>query len=118
MTKFDITKFDMGHGSERWVMYDRKFVARFKYRGAAAARDFVKFLVKNFTVEEYFGLLETKNPNSLVNNNYSPAEILESKGHINYNIRMQMKARGIATKAEYMAIIRQEYDAYRVRTAA
>lgn len=68
MTKFQLDQFDFGRGSERWVMYgpERKFVGRFKYRGASAAKHFVKFLITNFEVEEYFELLNTPNPKKSV----------------------------------------------------
>ena len=110
MTKFDINQFDMGRGGERWVFYgpERKFVGRFKYRGGSAAKDFVKFLIKNFEVEEYFELLKTPNPDNAFNNTYSPGEILRMKGYINPNMRKAMKAAGCTTQEEYLAKRRQE----------
>lgn len=73
MTKFIAKDFDMGYGSERYVRYDNKFVARFKYmRPGANAKHFVKFLVANFTVEEYFAELAAGK---------APAEILRIKGY-------------------------------------
>lgn len=110
MTAFDITKFDMGFGSERYVRYDNRFVARFKYaRAAASAKDFVKFLVKNFSVEEYFGLID---------GGMTPAGALETKGHINYNIRMAMKQEGVSTKEELLALRRKQTDERRSRDRA
>jgi len=47
-----------------------KFVARFKYRGARKA-PFQKFLIANFTVDEYFGRLDAGE---------TPLGILISKG--------------------------------------
>ena len=55
-------------------MYSKesKFVARFKYSRRDKA-SFIKFLIANFTVEEYFGALEKL---------HAPAKILESKGWV------------------------------------
>ncbi len=88
MTKFVQSDFDMGHGSERWVMYgpNRRFVGRFKYmRPGANAKAFVKFLIANFTVEEYFELLEVKR--------MAPAEILRTKGYESPNEKSSREAR-------------------------
>ncbi len=79
MTKFVKADFDMGYGSERYVRYDNKFVARFKYhRPAANANHFVKFLIANFTVEEYFAALDAGK---------APAEILREKGYVSLNMQ-------------------------------
>ena len=51
--------------------YRARFVARFKYNKRDKA-SFVKFLIANFTVEEYFNALK----------NEAPATVLESKGWI------------------------------------
>lgn len=104
MTKFQLDQFDFGRGSERWVMYgpERKFVGRFKYRGASAAKHFVKFLIANFEVEEYFELLNTPNPKNPWKNNYAPAEVLRLKGYLNQNQQRAMKAAGVKTWAEYV----------------
>ena len=62
----------------------RKFVARFKYvRGAKAS--FIKFLINNFTVEEYFARMDQ---------NEGPTKILESKGYVMPHIAKQLKAKG------------------------
>lgn len=110
MTKFDINQFDMGRGGERWVFYgpERRFVGRFKYRGGTAAKDFVKFLIKNFEVEEYFELLKTPNPNNPWKNNYSPLEVLKMKGYIHPNMRKLMKEAGVKTEEEYLEIRRKQ----------
>lgn len=96
MTDFQKADFDMGHGSERWVMYgkERKFVGRFKYGSpGASANHFVKFLIKNFTVEEYFGLLDS---------GMTPVKALETKGFISYNVAKAMKAGGYTTVREML----------------
>lgn len=103
-TKFDITKFDMGWGSERWVKYDGRFVGRFKYhRPAANARHFVKFLVANFTVEEFFALVEE--------GNMAPAKALETKGYISLNILSAMKKGGYSTVREMLDAQIAAFDA-------
>lgn len=53
---------------------DRKFVARFKRGGMA---DFKRFLIKNFTIEEYFGKLVGS----------APLTVLETKGYESPMIR-------------------------------
>lgn len=75
---------------------DRKFVARFKY-----ARDgkgsFVTFLIKNFTVEEYFDARAE---------NKSPLDILESKGYVQPHVKKLLKQLGYtpdtAGKEQYL----------------
>lgn len=73
-----------------------KFVARFKYVKSNKT-SFLSFLIKNFTVEEYFGCLET---------NEAPLTILESKGYIPPHIKRVLKQAGYpqtaAGKAQYI----------------
>lgn len=71
-TKFDKSKFTSGE----YCMYEGKFIARFKYSRKDRA-GFIKFLVANFTVEEYLARLENREP---------PAEILKSKGYISKTV--------------------------------
>jgi len=78
MTAFIKTEFS---GSE-CVNYGGKFVARFKRGGKAS---FLTFLVKNFTVEEYFGRLDAGE---------SPLKILESKGYLLPHIKKLLKEIG------------------------
>lgn len=66
MTAFVASKFE---GSE-YVTYEGKFVARFKRGGRAS---FIKFLVANFSQEEYFTRL---------NAGELPLPILQSAGYI------------------------------------
>jgi len=112
MAKFIKENFNMGSGSERWVEYmvdtkhpntprtklsdwshlDRRFVARFKYfNPGRSANHFVKFLMKNFTVEEYFEARKSGK---------TPAHILKEKGYICYNIQKKMKERGFPITPE------------------
>lgn len=104
MTAFNKADFDMGHGSERWVMYgpERRFVARFKYaRPGANANHFVKFLIKNFTVEEFFGLIDT---------GMTPAKVLETKGYVSLNTLAAWKAMGVDNAEDYHRVLRERYD--------
>ena len=78
MTKFIKSEFS---GSE-YVNYGGKFVARFKRGGKAT---FLTFLVKNFTVEEYFGRLDAGE---------TPLKILESKGYLLPHIKKLLKETG------------------------
>lgn len=73
-----------------------KFVARLKYvKGAKAS--FITFLIKNFTVEEYFSRLE---------NREAPLTILESKGYMLPHIKRVLKENGypqtLAGRARYI----------------
>lgn len=89
MTKFDKSKFNY-HGG--YLTYDGKFVARFKYRGGAKMGPFKSFLIKNFTVEEYFAIYnEGRGP--------APLQILEAKGFD--WMSPEMKARLHALQATY-----------------
>jgi hypothetical protein len=90
MTKFNKDQFDF-HGGYLTYGSERKFVARFKRGGMAHFR---AFLVKHFTVEEYFTLMETKNPESSIGNTFAPLEILERKGYVLKHIADQLKAKG------------------------
>lgn len=73
-----------GEGFER-------FVARFKYGGMVA---FKKFLRENFTVNEYFDLLENKG--------MAPLKVLETKGYVTPNIAKILKMRGYPMTLEGM----------------
>lgn len=60
MNKFDKAQFSYSGG---YLTYgpdyaNKKFVARFKYKGAVTKGAFLKQLVKNHTVEEYFAKLD------------------------------------------------------------
>ena len=69
-----------------------KFVARFKYQRSAAGT-FQTFLIKNFTVEEYFDRMAAGE---------APLTILESKGYILPHIKKWLKEGGYpVTQAGY-----------------
>lgn len=79
MTKFVNKNFKY---DGMYLKYDGKFVARFKYGGMVA---FKKFLRENFTVEEYFDLLE---------DGMAPLNVLETKGYVSPNVARILKMRG------------------------
>ena len=79
MTKFVNKNFKY---DGMYLKYDGKFVARFKYGGMVA---FKKFLRENFTVEEYFDLLES---------GIAPLKVLETKGYVSPNVARILKMRG------------------------
>lgn len=91
MTKFTKDQFINDAGYVSYCMdpmpcaWDRrKFVARFKYaRGGAAS--FITFLIKNFTVEEYFDRMEAGE---------TPLAIAESKGYLLPHIKTWLKRDG------------------------
>lgn len=97
MTKFVRSLFDY-HGGYLTYGTDRRFVARFKHN----ARDrsgFVSFLIKNFTVEEYFGLYDN-------GRGMAPAEILRTKGYISKTVKNTLDLAGYpATPDGYAAYI-------------
>jgi hypothetical protein len=88
MTKFVNKNFDY---NGMYLKYDGRFVARFKYGGMVA---FKKFLRENFTVEEYFDLLENKG--------MAPLKVLETKGYVSPNVAKILKMRGYPMTLEGM----------------
>ena len=88
MTKFVNKNFNY---DGMYLKYDGKFVARFKYGGMVA---FKKFLRENFTVEEYFDLLE--------NEGMAPLKVLETKGYVSPNVARILKMRGYPMTLEGM----------------
>jgi len=72
--------------------YTGKFVARFKHQRSALG-SFQTFLIKNFTVEEYFGRITAGE---------APLTILQSKGYILPHIKKWLKEGGYpVTQAGY-----------------
>ena len=70
----------------------RKFMARFKYAPGGAS-SFKNFLIKNFTVEEYFEQLDA---------DVAPLKILEAKGYLLPHIKAWLKKAGYpVTKAGF-----------------
>lgn len=82
-----------GSSSEYWVHYNGDFVGCFKHGSAkASANHFIKFLMNNFTVEEYFSKMEEVDS--------SPVRILEQKGYVAYNTAKILKKEGYAPTRE------------------
>lgn len=103
MTKFIKTEFN---ADGEYVTYgpDRKFVARFKYqRGGKGS--FITFLIKNFTVEEYFAQYDS---------GVTPLEILESKGYLQPHIKKTLQENGyevsVAGKKQYINDLVSKYS--------
>jgi len=67
-----------------------KFVARFKYQ-RAAAKTYVTFLIKNFTVEEYFAIQAAHELDRKVTSAYHTAE---ERGYIMPHIKKWLRDRG------------------------
>ena len=95
MTKFINKNFNYD-GMYLTYGEDRRFVARFKYGGMVA---FKKFLRENFTVEEYFKLLESS---------LGPLKVLETKGYVSPIVAKQLKARGYAVTQDCFKQIMQD----------
>lgn len=101
MTQFSNENLNDSNG---WLSYgpERKFVANFSKRGGGKAT-FVKFLIKNFTVEEYFEMLDA---------NKSPLGIVETKGYVLPHIKAMLKKRGLPqTQAGLTMMIQQNMAA-------
>lgn len=89
MAKCDWDK-NFFHYSGGYLTYNAKFVARFKYLRKSMG-DFKKFLVANFSPDEYFGLLE---------NGELPLPILQTKGYVQPHIREELERQGYAVNLE------------------
>ena len=78
-----------------YLKYENRFVARFKTGGMVA---FKKFLRENFTVEEYFNLLEGCE--------MPPLKILETKGYVSPTVCRTLKSKGYPqTQAGFKALV-------------
>jgi hypothetical protein len=110
MTAFKLSSFT--HGS-MYLHYihngERRFVARFKYvRGGQS--DWIKFMIANFTVEEYFAAMDA---------GVAPLKIMEAKGYVLPHIRKWLKARGLPqTQAGLTMMIEQDRAAREARATA
>lgn len=96
MTKFNKAQFEKFGGYVHYIMDDgeRKFVYRDRNNRAGGL---ITFLIKNFTVEEYFQRL-----NALE----TPLHILESKGYILPHIKKWLKEGGYpVTREGYRAFL-------------
>jgi len=74
----DYTMYQTGDGNH--------FIARFKYgSGKAKATHFMKFLIKNFTVEEYLGAMALGK---------SPIPILAERGYVSLGVKINLVRAG------------------------
>src|SRR5262245_8842717 len=69
-----------------YLTYDGQFVARFKHQKQTAACAFAAFLVKHFTVEEYFNRRAAGE---------APLPIVESKGFVLPHMKVWLKQEGL-----------------------
>ena len=92
MTQFVKEQFAI---DREYVHYNGKFVARFKHKPGSKA-SFVAFLIKNFTVEEYFAARES---------GLAPLQIVESKGYILPHIKKWLKEAGLPLTREGVAML-------------
>jgi hypothetical protein len=99
-----LTYMPQGYNTPR---ADRKFVARFKVAGVGS---FATCLRKHFTVEEYFGRLDTGE---------SPLPIAESKGYMLPHIKKELKRLGYPlTSAGFKLMIDDSTAKWRAARAA
>lgn len=70
--------------SGSYVYYNARFVARFKYMKSNIA-DFKRFLIKNFTPDEYFARLAAGS---------TPLDVLETKGYMPLHVRTALEQDG------------------------
>lgn len=99
MTKFVKENFSNSGG---YVTYNGKFVARFKYAKSGAG-SFITFLIKNFTVEEYFDRMAAGE---------APLKIVEDKGYLLPHIKTWLKRDGYeVSKAGFDKYIQDRIDA-------
>ena len=107
MTKFSKENLNDSNG---WLSYgpERKFVANFSKRGGGKST-FVTFLIKNFTVEEYFAMLDAGK---------APLTIVETKGYVLPHIKKWLKERCLPqTQAGLTMMIQQDIAKRQARAA-
>lgn len=74
-------------------------VARFKYGAKTSIPSFRKFLIDNFTVEEYF---------ERIINDEMPLNILKSKGYLSLHIRQWLKRDGFPQTLEGYKLFKEK----------
>lgn len=81
MTKFEKSAFNW---DGMYLTYgpERRFVARFKHKPGMNKTGYVKFLMKHFTVEEYFAARDA---------NTAPVCVMEAKGYVMAHILKWLK---------------------------
>jgi hypothetical protein len=102
MTKFVRDQFQY-HGGYLTYGPEEDFVARFKYCSRDKA-GFVSFLIKHFTVEEYFNLYDN-------GCGAAPVTILKSKGYVSATVKRILKDAGYEpTQTAYDQYIQDGID--------
>jgi hypothetical protein len=97
MTKFVRSQFTYDRGG--YLMYvegtERRFIARFKY-AKCDKPGFLSFLIKHFTVEEWFAARDRYEsellPNGCQNQKIAPFTLMKLKGYVS----LQERRMGIA----------------------
>ena len=85
-----------------------KFIANFAKRGGGKA-SFITFLIKNFTVEEYFAGIEAGK---------APLKIVEEKGYLLPHIKKWLKEEGYpVSRAGYEQYIADRVSSYQKKVA-
>jgi hypothetical protein len=87
MTQFVKEQFAI---DREYVHYNGKFVARFKHM-PGSKKSFVAFLIKNFSVEEYFAAMTS---------GLAPLQIVNDKGYIQPHIKKWLKEAGLPLTRE------------------
>ena len=95
------------HSCSNILYYEGKFVARFKYIQTRAINDFKKFLIANFTPEEYF---------SREQKHEAPLVIMESKGYLLPHIRKMLKENNMLPTLENFHLYIRNQQALREAT--
>lgn len=91
MTKFIKENFYINGAYVDYNIGDKsRFVARFKYSGGGKS-SFITFLIKNFTVEEYFARMDAGE---------APLTIVQSKGYLLPHIKKELRRVGYPVTAE------------------
>ena len=100
MTKFTKDNLQIKKGDNcNYIFYGEKFVARLKYGAKTSAPSFRKFLIYNFTVEEYF---------ERIINGEMPLDILKSKGYLLLHIRQWLKRDGFPQTLEGYKLFKEK----------
>jgi hypothetical protein len=114
-TEIHMTKFTKETliDSNGWLSYaphgwstphaERKFIANFCKR-RSGKDTFITFLIKNFTVEEYFAMLDA---------GMAPLDIAKTKGYLLPHIKKWLKERGLPQTQDGFRIMIQQDIALR-----
>ena len=96
MTQFVKEKFIF---SGAYLYYEDRFIARFKYQ-AAACKTYATFLIKHFTVEEFFAIADAheaaQRDGSAYKSGYGggPYKVAEARGYLMPHIKKWLRDGG------------------------